>query len=101
MYKSESFKKNVGAAATSENAADFTRSKSVTYYATQLGKGDEIADYSISYNTDNTQTKSYSKFYYGSSSNSNTAAQIDASEIDLAMYKSESFKKNVGAAATS
>ena len=49
MIKSESFKKALGAGAVTEDPADFTRSKTVTFYSIQLGKGDEIADYSYNY----------------------------------------------------
>ncbi|MBI3252411.1 MAG: hypothetical protein HYZ52_03720, partial [Candidatus Omnitrophica bacterium] len=38
--------------------------QSKTFFDIRLGKGDEIADTSVSFNSDNSQTKSFSKNYY-------------------------------------
>ena len=95
MVRSESFKKALGKAGDTVIPGDFTRSKSVTYFDIHLGKGDEIADYSISYNTASTETKSCSKFYY---EGDKTASQLTAADTDAAIVRSEIFKKALGKA---
>ena len=89
--------KALTATTTTMDPADFTMSKSVTFFAIHLGKGDEIADYSISYNTANTETKSMSKMYYEGNL---TASAMTASDTDKAMIKTETFKKALTATTT-
>src|SRR5206468_10935386 len=53
LLRTESFKKSLTASATTTDLADFTRSKSETYFDIHLGKGDEMGDYFMSSQTDN------------------------------------------------
>src|SRR3989338_3937028 len=98
LEKTESFRKSLGATAASVDPADFTRSKTVTFFDIHLGKGDEIADYSLSYNTLNTETKSMSVNYYEGNVR---ASDMTASDTDKALEKTESFRKSLGATAAS
>ena len=50
---------------TTDAGLTYDKQKSETFYYTGLGKGDEIADYSINYTWDSSAPKTKSSFYYG------------------------------------
>src|SRR6185369_1536212 len=96
LIRTESFKKSLSAAAVTTTLSDYDRSKSETFFDIHLGKGDEIADYSVSYNTANTETKSASSNYYKGNVR---ASAMTAGDTDKALIRTESFKKSLSAAA--
>src|SRR6185436_12571145 len=60
LIRTDGFRKKLAASDTTVLLADFDRSKTQTFFDTHLGKGDEIADYTVSFSTDNAKTKSVS-----------------------------------------
>ena len=69
------------------DGTSFLYQKSETFYYTGLGKGDEIADYSINYTWDSSTTKTRSDFKYGAG-----FAVASLSGLNDAMTKSVSLR---------
>ena len=77
---------------TTDNGSTYDKQKSETFYYTGLGKGDEIAEYSINYTWDSTTPKTKSTFYYG-----DTMAAASLAGVNDAMTKSVSLRTTNGA----
>src|ERR1044071_2665066 len=98
LMRTDTLKKKLGTADLDVTPADFTRSMVQTFFYTGLGKGDEIADYSIAFNTDNSQTKSYTKNYYDVSGTATTADKLTAADTDATLMRTDTLKKKLGTA---
>src|SRR6185436_15584490 len=101
LLSTETFKKNLSGASTIDfDGSHYTRSKVKTFFFIGLGKGDEIADYSVAFNTTSDETKSYTKNYYNVSGTETIASALTAAQTDAELLSTETFKKNLSGAST-
>src|SRR3989338_1267356 len=77
---------------TTNGGATYDKQRTETYYATTLGKGDEVASYSITYSWDSSTKKSRTDFTYEGNKSAASAGVNDA------MIKSISYRTTNGGA---